>query len=85
MDTVGDSGFLLVTVDSTTPASSSEEGASVVGGPSLIVLDTNGEDIGWRQTKVENLPAGEAVSMTAAELHKILYSTESLRKISDFD
>jgi tRNA (guanine-N(7)-)-methyltransferase subunit TRM82 len=49
------------------------------------VLDTNGEDIGWRQTKVENLPAGEAVSMTAAELHKILYSTESLRKISDFD
>ncbi|KAK3904853.1 hypothetical protein C8A05DRAFT_42150 [Staphylotrichum tortipilum] len=73
---------LLVTVDSST-LTSAEEGAAVASGPSLITLDQEGA--GWRRTTAENLPAGEAVNMTTAELHKILYSTESLRKISDFD
>jgi tRNA (guanine-N(7)-)-methyltransferase subunit TRM82 len=56
----------------------SEEGAS-----SLIPLDK--EEAGWRRSKVENLPAGGDLSISEIELQKILYSTESLRKSSDFD
>ena len=53
------------------------------GGSSLIVLDK--EEAGWRESQVENLPAGADMAIGAAELQKILYSTESLRKLSDFD
>ena len=53
------------------------------GGSSLIVLDK--EEAGWRESQVENLPAGGDMAIGATELQKILYSTESLRKLSDFD
>jgi tRNA (guanine-N(7)-)-methyltransferase subunit TRM82 len=50
---------------------------------SFIVLD-KGES-GWRQTSVENLPAGGDIAISETELQKMLYSTETLRKLSDFD
>jgi tRNA (guanine-N(7)-)-methyltransferase subunit TRM82 len=50
---------------------------------SLIALDKS--EAGWRQSKVENLPAGGEIEIGETELQKILYSTESLRKLSDFD
>ena len=53
------------------------------GGSSLIVLDK--EEAGWRESQVGNLPAGGDMAIGATELQKILYSTESLRKLSDFD
>ena len=53
------------------------------GGSSLIVLDK--QEAGWRQSEVENLPAGTDMPISSSELQKILYSTESLRKLSDFD
>ncbi|KAK4105479.1 hypothetical protein N658DRAFT_563903 [Parathielavia hyrcaniae] len=52
-------------------------------GSSLITLDK--DEAGWRQGRVENLPAGGDVKIGHEELQKILYSTESLRKSSDFD
>jgi tRNA (guanine-N(7)-)-methyltransferase subunit TRM82 len=52
-------------------------------GSSLIALDKEGG--GWRETKIETLPAGGDMSISTAELQKILYSTEILRKLSDFD
>ncbi|KAK4128802.1 hypothetical protein N657DRAFT_608555 [Parathielavia appendiculata] len=53
------------------------------GGSSLIPLDK--EEAGWRLGRVENLPAGGDANIGDEELQKILYSTESLRKSSDFD
>lgn len=67
-----DPSRLVVVVD---PA---EENAS-----SLIVL--NKEEAGWQQRVVENLPAGGEHNISRKELEKILYTTESLRKLSDFD
>ncbi|KAL2199970.1 hypothetical protein P885DRAFT_29622 [Corynascus similis CBS 632.67] len=61
------------------PSTSSEGSSS----PSLIALDK--EEAGWRQTPVEDLPAGGGYNIGEVELQKILYSTESLRKLSDFD
>jgi tRNA (guanine-N(7)-)-methyltransferase subunit TRM82 len=52
-------------------------------GSSLIALEK--EEAGWRQSSVENLPAGGDIKLGTTELQKILYSTESLRKLSDFD
>ncbi|KAK3988059.1 hypothetical protein QBC44DRAFT_371386 [Cladorrhinum sp. PSN332] len=45
---------------------------------SLIVIE------GSTQTPVQNLPAGD-IKIEAQELQKLLYTTESLRKLSDFD
>lgn len=56
----------------------SEEGNS-----SLITLDK--EEGGWQQNSVENLPVGGDIRISATELQKILYSTDTLRKTSDFD
>lgn len=53
------------------------------GGSSLMVLDK--EAAGWRQSSVENLPAGGDIKIGVTELQKILYSTDTLRKTSDFD
>ncbi|KAJ4296018.1 tRNA (guanine-N(7)-)-methyltransferase non-catalytic subunit trm82 [Collariella sp. IMI 366227] len=50
---------------------------------SLIVL--NKEEAGWQQSMAENLPAGGEHNISRKELEKILYTTESLRKLSDFD
>ncbi|EAQ92740.1 hypothetical protein CHGG_00975 [Chaetomium globosum CBS 148.51] len=50
---------------------------------SFIALDK--EETGWRQTDVENLPAGGDIDISDTELQKLLYSTETLRKLSDFD
>jgi tRNA (guanine-N(7)-)-methyltransferase subunit TRM82 len=50
---------------------------------SFIVLDKG--ETGWRQTSVENLPAGGDIVISETELQKMLYSTETLRKLSDFD
>jgi tRNA (guanine-N(7)-)-methyltransferase subunit TRM82 len=50
------------------------------------VLDKAAEAAaGWRQSSVENLPAGADIKIGATELQKILYSTDTLRKTSDFD
>ncbi|KAG7292555.1 hypothetical protein NEMBOFW57_002590 [Staphylotrichum longicolle] len=68
---------LLVAVDTAT--STSTEGR----GSSLIALEKG--EAGWRQSRVEDLPAGGDITMSTTELQKILYSTESLRKLSDFD
>ncbi|KAK4165685.1 hypothetical protein QBC43DRAFT_314951 [Cladorrhinum sp. PSN259] len=46
---------------------------------SLIVIE------GSVQTPVQNLPAGGHPKIEAQELQKLLYTTESLRKQSDFD
>lgn len=78
------SGRLLVAADP--GASAATEGASAA--PSLFVLDREdtGSEAGcWRQSPVapENVP--EAAALGAQELHKILYSTESLRKLADSD
>lgn len=72
---------LVVAIDPSASSSSSAEGSS--SSSSLVVLD-KGES-GWRQSKVENLPACSDIKISATELQKILYSTESLRKSSDFD
>jgi tRNA (guanine-N(7)-)-methyltransferase subunit TRM82 len=61
--------------------SSSAEGNS--NSSSFIVLDKS--ETGWRQTNVENLPAGGDIDISDTELQKLLYSTETLRKLSDFD
>ncbi|KAH6854254.1 hypothetical protein B0I37DRAFT_25059 [Chaetomium sp. MPI-CAGE-AT-0009] len=61
--------------------SSSTDGSS--NSSSFIVLDKG--ETGWRQTTVENLPAGGDIDISETELQKILYSTETLRKLSDFD
>jgi tRNA (guanine-N(7)-)-methyltransferase subunit TRM82 len=59
---------------------------SEAGNSSLIVLDKAAEAAaGWRQSSVENLPAGADIKIGATELQKILYSTDTLRKTSDFD
>jgi tRNA (guanine-N(7)-)-methyltransferase subunit TRM82 len=50
---------------------------------SLIVLDK--QEVGWQQSKAENLPATGDITIREDELQKILYTTESLRKLSDFD
>lgn len=71
---------LVVAIDPSDSSSSVEESSS---SSSLVVLD-KGES-GWRQSKVENLPACSDIKISATELQKILYSTESLRKSSDFD
>ncbi|SPQ18693.1 21064eb3-aa97-4643-8e48-66c5c0249ce7 [Thermothielavioides terrestris] len=68
---------LLVAMDPSASVSI-EEGSS-----SLVVLDK--QETGWKQTNVENLPACEDANISADELQKILYSTESLRKLTDFD
>ncbi|KAK4151967.1 hypothetical protein C8A00DRAFT_44929 [Chaetomidium leptoderma] len=68
---------LLVAVD---PGASAE---GLSSSSSLILLDK--EEAGWRQSNVENLPAGADVNISTKELQKILYSTETLRKSSDFD
>jgi tRNA (guanine-N(7)-)-methyltransferase subunit TRM82 len=61
--------------------SSSTDGSS--NSSSFIVLDKG--ETGWRQTNVENLPADGDIDISETELQKILYSTETLRKLSDFD
>lgn len=49
----------------------------------LVVVDA-AEDGSTTQTPAPNLPAGD-VKYGAEELQKLLYTTESLRKLSDFD
>ncbi|KAK4226127.1 hypothetical protein QBC38DRAFT_500652 [Podospora fimiseda] len=46
---------------------------------SLIIIE------GSTQTPAQNLPAGEDLKIEPQELQKLLYTTESLRKLSDFD
>jgi tRNA (guanine-N(7)-)-methyltransferase subunit TRM82 len=60
---------------------------SEAGSSSLIVLDKEeaAAVAGWRQSSVENLPAGADIKIGVTELQKILYSTDTLRKTSDFD
>ncbi|KAL2136040.1 hypothetical protein VTI74DRAFT_5776 [Chaetomium olivicolor] len=75
IESTGSAPRLLVGVD---PA---EENSS-----SLIVLDKEVHgDAGWRQSKVQNLPTAGEHKISRDELEKILYTTESLRKLSDFD
>ena len=51
----------------------------------LVVVSTAAEDGSTVQTTpAPNLPAGE-VKYGAEELQKLLYTTETLRKLSDFD
>ncbi|KAK4239810.1 hypothetical protein C8A03DRAFT_42590 [Achaetomium macrosporum] len=69
---------LLVAVDCSFSTDEPEKSTS-----SLIVLDK--QEAAWQQTKVENLPAGGDINVSEDELQKILYTTESLRKLSDFD
>lgn len=73
----GSSPRLLVAID---PGASAEG----KGSSSLVVLDKEGA-AGWRQSSVDNLPAAGDMGITTEELQKILYTTESLRKLSDFD
>jgi tRNA (guanine-N(7)-)-methyltransferase subunit TRM82 len=75
VEAAGAAPRLLIAVD--TSASTEQSGSS------LIALGK--EETGWRQSRVENLPAGGDIKISTAELQKILYSTESLRKLSDFD
>ncbi|GAB1310923.1 tRNA (guanine-N(7)-)-methyltransferase non-catalytic subunit trm82 [Madurella fahalii] len=76
-------GRLLVAVD--TSASSATEGNDAALS-SLIVLDKDAEaEAGWRRSHAAPRNVPEAVSLSAEELQKILYSTESLRKLTDFD
>jgi tRNA (guanine-N(7)-)-methyltransferase subunit TRM82 len=58
---------------------------SEAGNSSLVVLDKDEAAAGWRQSSVENLPAAGDIKIGATELQKILYSTDTLRKTSDFD
>ncbi|KAL2182336.1 hypothetical protein L209DRAFT_759416 [Thermothelomyces heterothallicus CBS 203.75] len=62
------------------PKTSTEAGSN----SSLVALDK--EEAGWRQTPlVDSLATGSSSDIGEIELQKILYSTESLRKLSDFD
>ena len=72
VEAAGAAPRLLVAVDTSASTESS-----------LIALEK--EEAGWRQNKVEDLPAGGDIKISTTELQKILYSTESLRKLSDFD
>jgi tRNA (guanine-N(7)-)-methyltransferase subunit TRM82 len=76
LESSGPSPRLLVAVDSS--ASSGEDSSS------LIVLDKEAE-AGWRQSGVQNLPAIGDIGISTKELEKVLYSTETLRKTTDFD
>ncbi|AEO53972.1 hypothetical protein MYCTH_2295948 [Thermothelomyces thermophilus ATCC 42464] len=76
-DIGGASPRLLVALH---PKTSTEVGSS----SSLVALDK--EEAGWRQTPlVDSLATGSSSDISETELQKILYSTESLRKLSDFD
>ncbi|KAH6650180.1 hypothetical protein F5144DRAFT_608191 [Chaetomium tenue] len=68
---------LLVAVYPSSPAEGSSNPSS------FIALDK--DETGWRQTDVKNLPAGGDIDISDTELQKMLYSTETLRKLSDFD
>lgn len=75
VEALGAAQRLLVAVD----PSASVEGSN----SSLVVLSK--EQAGWQQGKVENLLAAGEINISTEELQRILYSTESLRKLSDFD
>ena len=78
IESSGPSPRLLVAVDN----SASAEGES----SSLIVLEKEGAaEAGWKQSNVQNLPAAGDIKLSVEELQKILYTTESLRKLTDFD
>ncbi|KAL2017489.1 hypothetical protein VTK56DRAFT_2031 [Thermocarpiscus australiensis] len=78
IESSGPAPRLLVAVD----PSASPDG----NGASLLVLDKEAEaEAGWRQSSVQNLPPAENINIGAEELQKILYTTESLRKLTDFD
>ncbi|KXX75910.1 hypothetical protein MMYC01_207370 [Madurella mycetomatis] len=63
-----------------------EPSASTAASPSLVVLDKEAQtEIDWRQSPVAPQNVPEAVRVGIEELQKILYSTESLRKLTDFD
>ncbi|VBB72493.1 Putative protein of unknown function [Podospora comata] len=66
---------LLVSIDTT-------EGKPDAAAP-FLVLTRNGPD-SWDQKPVVDVPAGET-ELNGEEMQKLLYTTESLRKMSDFD
>ncbi|KAL2161493.1 hypothetical protein VTH06DRAFT_8055 [Thermothelomyces fergusii] len=78
LDTGAPSSRVLVALH---PKTSADAGSSA----SLVALDREESD--WRQTPViDSLAAtGSSSDISEAELEKILYSTEGLRKLSDFD
>lgn len=78
IESSGPSPRLLVAVD----CSASNEGES----SSLIVLEKeDAAEAGWKQSNVQNLLAAGDIKLSVEELQKILYTTESLRKLTDFD
>ncbi|KAK3310570.1 uncharacterized protein B0T15DRAFT_42422 [Chaetomium strumarium] len=74
----GEAQRLLAAVDFDSSTDEANRSSS-----SLIILDK--QEAGWQKSKVENLPAIGDINISEDELQKILYTTESLRKLSDFD
>lgn len=75
MEPSGPKPRLLVAVD---PNSSAGQAS-----PPLVVLDR--EEVGWQQSSVRDLPAAEDLNISLEELQNMLYTTEGLRKLADFD
>ncbi|KAK0673264.1 hypothetical protein QBC41DRAFT_311852 [Cercophora samala] len=66
---------LVVSIDTT-------EGVGPNAGPFLVLTRDDPEV--WDQKPIVDVPAGET-ELNAHDLQKLLYTTESLRKMSDFD
>ncbi|KAH6619640.1 hypothetical protein B0J18DRAFT_458607 [Chaetomium sp. MPI-SDFR-AT-0129] len=57
---------------------------SDIANSSVITISRYGEDR-WKWGPIEDMPVGDDVNISETELGKIFFSTETLRKLSDFD
>ncbi|KAL1841299.1 hypothetical protein VTJ49DRAFT_7244 [Mycothermus thermophilus] len=75
---------LLVALDPTQKGSSATTESEDPGcTTSLMVMANTGDE--WKPAPVENLPTSSSADIGEAELHKLLYTTEGLRKLTDFE
>ncbi|KAK0729165.1 hypothetical protein B0T21DRAFT_394501 [Apiosordaria backusii] len=75
---------LLVSIDTTTIATTSTTTEGTTKPPPFLVLTMEYPGCWDQQTVEDNIPAGET-DLSPQDLQKLLYTTESLRKMSDFD